>query len=75
MEIHANAKHLVEMYGEKLVGLTVDTPALGEWPGGVSKIIAVAPDPAAPEIVFNVEHEEHGRIGVFGHEMVTLNPE
>ena len=55
-----------------LVGRKVITPAMGDYPGGEATIIEVAPDPNAPEIVFNVRHAEWGEIGVFAYEEVSL---
>ncbi len=67
-----NAKQLVQKLGNKLVGLKVNTPALGEYPGGVATVIAIAPDGNAPEIAFQVRLPGWGEVGVFGHEEVSL---
>ena len=66
------AKDLVESYGKALIGMAVDTPAMGEYPGGKAVVTEIAPDPSAPEIVFQVCHPTFGEIGVFGNEAVDL---
>lgn len=54
------------------------TEAVGEWPGGPSRVVEIAPDPAAPEILFNVVHQypwhaaEFGPMGVFDCEFVLV---
>lgn len=68
--------------GIDIIGLRVLTEAIGTYPGGVARIIEVAPDPAAPEIAVQVRHEteidpETGKlweIGIFDCEMLILNP-
>ena len=66
------AQELVENLGAGLVGCHVWTVPMGSWPGGVCRVIEVAPDAGAPEIVFRVSHAEHGDIGVFDFEAVRL---
>lgn len=59
------------------VGDRVWTMPRGEWPGGPCSVAELEPDPGAPEIVFNVLHddpwerERFGPMGVFGDECVT----
>ena len=72
-----NARKLVEMARDRLLGRMVLTKALGYYPGGEAKVVELAPDPGAPEIRFVVEHpirEQTGRrrIGVFEWEEVVL---
>ena len=72
-----NAKKLYQLAGDRLLGRTVWTEAIGFYPGGAAAIVELAPDPEAPEILFTVEHptwEEEGssRIGVFEWEEVVL---
>lgn len=67
-----SAKGLVKAHGQNLVGKKVVTPAMGEYPGGVATVTEIAPDPNAPQIVFEVEHSTFGRIGVFEYERVRL---
>jgi hypothetical protein len=71
---YVSAGFLAGRYGKKLIGRKVETFAYGEWPDCVAVITEVAPDPAAPEIVFNVKNDgTHGElveIGVFDHETV-----
>ena len=58
------------------VGDMIWTNPLGEWPGGYARITELAPDPGAPEIVFNVAHisadiqAQFGDMGVFENELV-----
>ena len=66
------AEDLVEQLGKDLIGRTVKTSAMGEYPGGKAVITEIAPDPSAPEIVFQVCHPTFGEIGVFGNEAVDL---
>lgn len=66
------AEKLVKKHGKKLVGKKVFTQAMGEYPGGYAEILELEPDPAAPEIVFQVKHPTFGEIGVFRHERVYL---
>ncbi len=72
------AKELVRNMGKKLIGRKVITPPMGSYPGGLAQVIEIHPDPAAPEIVFNVENpawrDDNGThvIGVFGYEYVEL---
>jgi hypothetical protein len=72
-----NARKLVEVAGVRLLGRTVLTEALRYYPGGEARVVELAPDPGAPEILFAVEHpirEQAGRrrIGVFEWEEVML---
>jgi len=57
---------------EATLGDTLITEPMGEWPGGIVRVIAFAPDPGAPEIVMQVEGEGEGlgTIGVFWYERV-----
>lgn len=66
------ARDLVDAHGLDLISKSVITEAIGGWPGGVATVTEIQPDPAAPEIVFQVRSDEHGEMGVFDHEMVTL---
>lgn len=51
----------------------VNTEAIGDWPGGVCEVTEVDPDPASPEIAFNVRDPITGEeIGVFDYEEVQL---
>ena len=66
------ANELVQKLGAKLLGKKVNTPAVGEYPGGLATVIQLAPDQNAPEIVFQVNLGQWGSIGVFCHEEVSL---
>jgi hypothetical protein len=66
------AKKLVDLKGSDLIGCIVMTEAIGEYPGGRAKVIEIAPDPGAPEIVCNVKHPTFGQIGVFEFEEMDL---
>ena len=66
------ANQLVQKLGHKLLGKKVNTPAAGEYPGGVATVIGIAPDPKAPGIVFRVNLGSCGELGVFAHEEVSL---
>jgi hypothetical protein len=66
------ANQLVQKLGMKLLGQKVNTPALGEYPGGVATVVQLAPDANAPEIVFQVSLPCWGEIGVLEHEDVSL---
>ena len=72
-----NARKLVELAGVRLLGRTVLTEAIGYYAGGEARIVELAPDPGAPEILFTVEHPTREqacrrRIGVFEWEEVVL---
>lgn len=56
---------------ENLIGRKIETQQIGDWPGGLAEIIKLDPDPAAPEIVFNVKNK-HGEVGVFDWEIVYV---
>ncbi len=66
------ANQLVQKLGRKLLGKKVNTPAVGEYPGGLATVIQLAPDQNAPEIAFQVSLAQFGEIGVFEHENVSL---
>jgi len=72
-----NARKLLEVAGVRLLGRTVLTETIGYYPGGEARVVELAPHPAAPELLFTVEHptrEQAGRrrIGVFDWEEVVL---
>lgn len=73
-----NAEKLVKRMGESLIGRVVFTEEVGEYPGGLAKVVEIHPDPGAPEIVFNVQNSEWADddggniIGVFADEEVEL---
>jgi hypothetical protein len=66
------ANQLVQKLGQKLLGQMVNTPAMGEYPGGVATVVQLAPDQNAPEIAFQVNLPQWGEIGVFEHENVSV---
>jgi hypothetical protein len=71
------AKALVDVAGDRLLGRTVWTEAIGYYPGGAARVVELAPVPEAPDILFTVEHPtwEHSgrsRMGVFAWEEVVL---
>lgn len=75
-----NAREFVDMWGEKLIGRAVNTDSWGgSYPGGPAIVIAIHPDPKAPEIVMTVEHptwrhpvEGFSDMGIFEHEELSL---
>jgi hypothetical protein len=69
-----NAKQLVIKFGKNLIGQRIETDPIGNYPGGVSEVIAITPDLSAPEIALQVLHPTFGEIGVFEHESVSLRP-
>ena len=57
------------------IGAVVKTYPMGRWSGGLAYITELAPDPNAPEIVFNVKRIADGaEIGVFEDEVVGVTP-
>ena len=66
------ANELLKKLGNKLLGKKVNTPATGQYPGGVATVIGIASDMAAPEIAFQVNLGHWGTVGVSGHEDVSL---
>ncbi len=74
-----NAAELLARVGEALVGMHVITQAMGDYPGGLARVIELRPDPEAPDIVFTVKNPNfecpHGggmEIGVLDGEDVEL---
>ena len=72
-----NARKLVEVAGDRLLGRTVWTEAIAYYPGGAARVVELAPNPEASEILFTVEHPTREqacrrRIGVFEWEEVVL---
>lgn len=70
LPIYTTAEHLVDLFGKDLVGTYVTTYDYGTCRGGHFQITEISPDPAAPEIVFNIAHPDFEEIGVFDHENV-----
>ena len=68
------ANELVKKLGAKLLGKKVNTPAVGEYPGGLATVVQIAPDQSAPEIAFQVNLSQWGDIGVLEHEDVRCWP-
>ena len=74
------ANAIVKQYGEKLVGKTILTQRIGEWPGGLAVVTQIRHDKNAPEIVCLVRHanqeyaEEFGEMGIFHDEKVEVQP-
>lgn len=50
------ARFAVEIFGIGLVGLTVDTPAMGSYPGGKAEVLRIEKHPSMLEIAFYVQH-------------------
>jgi len=66
-------KKILLLLGLQLIGKTILTLPMGGWPGGLCTITKIEPDPAAPEIVFNVKNIITGEeIGMFDDEFVVL---
>ncbi len=53
-----------------LIGTWIKTPPIGEYSGGLAKILALKPDKNAPEIVMHVYNPTYGEIGIFEWEDV-----
>jgi hypothetical protein len=83
------ASEAVDRFGDQLIGKTIETIPYGAWPGGFAKVIEIAPDPNAPEIVMTVKAEEFNtlvtlriergdlysdEIGVFENEQINIGP-
>lgn len=66
------ARALLSAMGKRLLGRDVETLAIGDWPGGVARVVELRPDPAAPEIVFQVQRPDGDTVGVFEDEPVRL---
>ncbi len=65
------AIELRSTYKGELIGLNILTQSIGNWSGGPARIIELDPDPAAPEIIFNVKNI-HGEIGIFDWETIYI---
>lgn len=70
--IPMTAERLVRRMGKALIGRTVTTEKIGDYPGGPAKVIWIQPDTSAPEIVYRVLHPTFGKMGVFDRETATL---
>lgn len=66
------AKELLKKYKEKCVGLKIWTFPMGDWPGGEGVIIKMIKDEEYPDIIFQIDTEKNGDIGVFKHEWILL---
>lgn len=68
-------RDLLYKYGTDLCGIVILTEEVGDYTGGLAEIIDLEPDPAAPEIVFNV-HRFHNNeeivMGIFEWETVRV---
>ena len=56
-------KLVVAMAGDRLLGRTVWAQAIGYYPGGAARVVELAPDPGAPEVLFTVEHPGWAQAG------------
>lgn len=72
MKTSMTAYYFAETYGESAIDMVIDTPALGEYPGGLARVTGVFEDPEASEIPIQVEHPTFGTIGVFGYEIIEV---
>lgn len=66
------AKAFAAKHGQKLIGRRVHTEAIGNYPGGAAKVVALHPDPVCPEIVIEVQHATFGPIGIFEDEEISF---
>jgi hypothetical protein len=66
------AKELVQRYGSRLINEWILTEPIGEYPGGIARVIELTPDKNAPEIPIQVNLPGWGKIGIFEDETVAL---
>jgi len=72
------ARFAVEMFGIGLIGLTVDTPPMGQYPGGKAEVISICGKDSDGDIAFYVQHptwtddESNSIMGIFDHEDVNV---
>lgn len=67
------AGKLSQMFGRQLLGTRVLTRPCGEVPGGWATIRQLSPDKqGAPEIVFQIDHDSYGSVGVFATEILDV---
>jgi hypothetical protein len=72
------ARFAVEIFGIKLIGLTVDTPPMGNYPGGRAEVIRIEKQDSELEIAFYVQHPTWKDImgssvtAVFDHEDINV---
>jgi hypothetical protein len=68
------ANYFVHMYGKALIGRYINTPANGDYPGGVATVRRLGDDPNAPDIVLIVHRPgyELDEIGIFGYEQISF---
>lgn len=69
---------LVEMFGEKLVGVKIIAPACGEYPGGTVTVVELNPEPDDENIALLVHDDAWGRsegspeMCIFKHEICEV---
>lgn len=81
MNMSVYASELFKEHGSHLIGKVIMTLPMSNWIGGPAKIIDIYPDPAATEILFQVQalfitpdmqDIADSEVGVFDDELVTL---
>jgi len=68
------AGEMVEKYGKDLIGKTVLTAPMGEYPGGLAIVTEIEPDENNTEIALNVNHPVFESMGIFYYEEMTVLP-
>lgn len=74
------ARFAVEIFGIGLVGLTVDTPPMGVYPGGKAEVINIEKKDRELEIALYVQHPTwkdltgSSIVAIFDHEDINVFP-
>jgi hypothetical protein len=63
---------LMTDHRDNLIGMWIMTERFGGYIGGPAKVIAINPDPNAPEIVIQVDNPKFGEMGIFDYEDVSI---
>ena len=67
------ARTAVKKFGTALVGQTIRTQAIGDWRGGMAKVVELYPDKQAKEIVMQIRGTQgQGEVGVFHNEQIEI---
>ncbi len=70
------AKKAVKRFGKKLIGMTLRTEPMGDWPGGLVKVKMVYPDkrldPEVPIWIRSLEGQKPRETGVIEHENIEI---
>lgn len=73
-----NALTAVQLYGQALIGQTILTEKIGDYPGGPATVIEIWPDENAPDIPIMVSNPAYrdldgdNTMGIMVHEEIQI---